>query len=218
MSGQNNKQQFNKPQQQRVQNQQQPKKVVEETVTSEETVAASAVVVESKEEATSIEVSGASTRHGDEQLPTSLEAHERLDLRTFTEHLDKYIDRYKKKAVFQAEDVDAHRSLIVAIRMMLSFNEKVLREAFADIIGRMSAEQPGDCFTLPTLVKHLHTDDIIQSSTERVFMAEFLVLLQRFAMLDDKTAIRKRVNFQEVFGTISDKKVRDRLENLFPKV
>jgi hypothetical protein len=171
-----------------------------------------APVVESKEE-----VSGTSTRQGDVKLPTSLEPHEALDLRTFTELVDAYIKRYLKKTVFAAEDLEAHRSLIMAIRMMFNFNEKVLREAFADLVGRMSVEQPGNCLTLPTLVKHLHTDEIVSSSTERVFIVEFLLLLQRFAMLEDKTAIRKRTNFQEIFSSISDKKVRDRLEGLFPK-
>jgi hypothetical protein len=70
---------------------------------------------------------------------------------------------------------------------------------------------------MPTLVRHLHTDQLISSSTERVFIAEFLSILSQYARTQKKQDFRKVANLERTLSAISDPQVRSRIDSLFPR-
>lgn len=148
---------------------------------------------------------------------TDLAPHQRLDLRHFVELLNEYEERYTYKDVATAIDRAAHCKLHASIRLLLTFDEVVMKEAFSQLLIKLSTKHVFNAFGMPTLVKYTSDISVINSSAERVFISEFLSLASQFARSNDKVGFRKTVPLARIFESIGDERIRARLDTLFPR-
>lgn len=77
--------------------------------------------------------------------------------------------------------------------------------------GEHKNEAHGRAYAMPKLISYLGDDSEISSSTERIFQAEFLTLIRKFALSDDKGNFIKNSSVERTLDVVSDEAVKRNL-------